>query len=101
MTENDIFNCSLTFGTEFETRTNKEGKYEIVRILKDSPFITRRFLLTKQFRVADYRLLGDEIERIGGFWQVDFGGIATINIPHNSILDIDKIFDYKPTEIIE
>ena len=47
-TENDLFNCSLTFGTEFETRLNKHGKREIIRIIKESEFITRRFSLTSQ-----------------------------------------------------
>jgi galactitol-specific phosphotransferase system IIB component len=40
MTDNDIWNCRLTLGTEFETRINKDGKHEIVRISKESEFIT-------------------------------------------------------------
>lgn len=101
-TENEIFNCSLTLGTEFETRLNKAGKHEIVRIIKESEFITRRFSLTSQFKESEYRLLGDEIMKQGGFWQVDFGSIATINLPKDCKLDLDKIFkafDFKPTEI--
>ena len=47
-TENELFNCSLTLGTEFETRLNKHGKREIIRIIKESEFITRRFSLTSQ-----------------------------------------------------
>jgi len=102
MTENEIFNCSLTLGTEFETRLNKDGKHEIIRIIKESEFITRRFSLTSQFKESEYRLLGDEIMKQGGFWQVDFGSIATINLPKDCKLDLDKIFktfDFKPTEI--
>ncbi|MDH5610513.1 MAG: hypothetical protein OEY56_13630 [Cyclobacteriaceae bacterium] len=101
-TENELFNCRLTLGTEFETRLNKEGKHEIIKITKDSDFVTRRFFLTPQFKESEYRLLGDEIMKQGGFWQVDFGGIATINLPRDSKLNIDeifKIFDFKPTEI--
>lgn len=101
-TENEIFNCSLTLGTEFETRQNKDGKHEIVRIIKESEFITRRFLLTSQFKESEYQLLGDEIMKQGGFWQVDFGSIATINLPKDCKLDLDeifKIFDFKPTEL--
>jgi hypothetical protein len=103
-TENELFNCNLTLGTEFETRLNKDGKHEIVRIIKESEFITRRFSLTSQFKESEYRLLGDEIMKQGGFWQVDFGSIATINLPKDCKLDLDKIFkvfDFKPTEIIE
>lgn len=103
-TENELFNCNLTLGTEFETRQNKDGKHEIVRIIKESEFITRRFFLNSQFKESEYRLLGDEIMKQGGFWQVDFGSIATINLPKDCKLELDKIFkafDFKPTEIIE
>jgi hypothetical protein len=100
--ENEIFNCNLTLGTEFETRLNKEGKHEIIRIVKKSDYITRRFMLNSQFRESEYRLLGDEIVKHGGFWQVDFGSIATINLPKECDLDIDeifRIFAFKPIEI--
>lgn len=104
MIDNDIFNCRLTLGTEFETRINNYGRHEIVKILKESTYVTRRFFLTSQFSSSEYRLLGDEIVKHGGHWQVDFGGIATINLPENCTLDIDaifKIFEFKPTEIID
>jgi len=104
MIDNDLLNCKLTLGTQFETRTNKDGVLEITRILKKSPFTTRRFFLNSQFRASDYRVLGDEIVRVGGFWQVDMGGIATINLPKDCGLDIDeifKIFDVKLSEIID
>ncbi len=101
-TENEIFNCQLSLGTEFETRQNKDGKHEIVRIIKESDFITRRFILTSQFKESEYKLLGDEIIKQGGFWQIDFGSIATINLPKNCKLNIDEIFevfDFKALEI--
>ncbi len=104
MTENDILNCTLTLGTEFETKINKEGRHEIVKILKESSFITRRFFLTSQFTETEYRLLGDEIIKRAGYWQVDFGGIATINLPEDSDFDIDEIFKtfkFNPIEITE
>ncbi len=102
--ENEFFNCRLTLGTEFETRLNKDGKHEIIRITKKSKYITRRFSLTSQFKESEYRLLGDEIIKQGGFWQTDFGNIATINLPKDCKLNLDEIFeifDFKPTEIIE
>lgn len=104
MIDNDIFNCRLTFGTEFETRINGDGKHEIVRIVKESTYVTRRFFLTSQFNSSEYRLLGDEIVKHGGHWQVDFGGVATINLPQHCTLDIDeifRIFDFNPTEIVD
>lgn len=104
VSENAVMLCHLTFGTEFETRINKDGAYEITKITKDSEFITRRFLLSHKFSESEYRLLGDEIIKQGGFWQVDFGGLATVNLPQNSTLDLDeifRIFDFQLTEIID
>lgn len=104
MTENDIFNCRLTKGTEFETRINKEGNHEIVRMTKDSDFITRRFFLSPKYKESDYRVLGDELTKRGGFWQVDFGGIVTVNIPKDFEFDVDQVMkdlDLKLTEITD
>lgn len=102
--ENELFNCRLTLGTEFETRINKDGKHEIIRIVKESDYITKRFFLTSQFSQPEYRLLGDEIVKQGGYWQVDFGGIATVNLPKGYKLDLDEIFktfDFYPTYIVD
>lgn len=104
MVENSIWNCRLTVGTEFETRTNKEGNYEITKIIKKSDLVTRRFFLTGQFTEEEYSVLADEIVKQGGFWQIDFGNIATINLPKNSLLDLDEVFrafDFQPTEIVD
>ena len=101
MVDNDVLNCRLVLGTEFETRVNKDGLHEIIRITKESDFITRRFMLNSQFQESDYRFLGDEIVKHGAFWQVDFGSIATVNIPRQSTLNLDeifRIFDFHPTE---
>lgn len=101
-TANELFNCDLIVGTEFETRKNKEGKHEIVRIIKKPEFITRKFILNSQFKESDYRMLGDEIINRGGFWQVDFGNIAIINLPKDSDFNLDKLFElfnFTPLEI--
>jgi hypothetical protein len=103
--ENELFfNSKLTLGTEFETQLNKDGMHEIVRIVKESEFTTRRFSLTSQFKESEYKLLGDEIMKAGGYWQVDFGSIATVNLPKDSKFDLDeilKVFDFKLTEITD
>lgn len=103
MVDNDLFNCKLTLGTEFETYLNEEGKYEIIRITKESDYIMRRFFLSPKYNESDYRMLGDELTKRGGFWQVDMGGIATINIPKDFEYDIDEVMkslDLKLTEIV-
>ncbi len=91
MIDNDIFSCRLTKGTEFETRIDEKGNHEIIRITKNSEFITRRFLLSSLCKSADYKMLGDELVKRGGFWQVDFGGIATVNIPKDFEFDINQV----------
>jgi hypothetical protein len=104
MTENSIFNCRLSKGTEFETRINKEGNHELIRITKDSDYITRRFFLSPEYKESDYRVLGDELTRRGGFWQVDFGGIVTVNIPKDFEFDVDQVMkdlDLKLTEVVD
>jgi hypothetical protein len=102
--ENEPFFCNLALGTEFETQQNKDGKHEIIRIINTPEFITRRFSLTSQFKESEYRLLGDEIMKHGGFWQVDFGSIAIINLPKDCKLNIDevfRVFDFKVNEIFD
>lgn len=90
MTDNLPFSDRLTKGAEFETRINKNGDHEIIRITKDSEFITKRFSLSPEFKESDYRVIGDELEKRGGFWQVDFGSIATVNIPQELLPDFEK-----------
>ncbi|WP_118976448.1 hypothetical protein [Taibaiella koreensis] len=100
--ENELFNPTITIGTEFLTRFNQDGHHEIVKITKMSPYTTRRFLLSQSVPAADYQLLGDEITRQGGYWQVDMGGIASVSLPVNCPLDLDeifRIFNHWPTEI--
>jgi hypothetical protein len=91
MTENDIFNCQLTRGTEFETKINKDGLHEIIRIIKKSDFITRRFFLSDKYQYSKYLVLGEKLVKNGGFWQVDLGSIVTINIPQD--FDLEKIMN--------
>lgn len=102
--ENEIFNCRLTFGTEFTTQINTDGIHEITKITKKSDFLTRRFFLSPKYSNSDYQMLGEELIKLGGFWQVDFGGIATINIPKNFEFNIDiimKELDLNLTELID
>lgn len=104
MTDNDFCNPKLTWGTEFATEINDQNKHEITKITKESEYITRRFRLTPNHKKSDYRMLGDELTKRGGFWQVDLGSIATINIPKEFEFDIDQVIkelDLKLVEITE
>ncbi|WP_282042746.1 hypothetical protein [Winogradskyella flava] len=104
MTDNDFCNPKLTLGTEFETKINGDGIHEVKKITKESEFITRRFGLTPNNKESDYRMLGEELTKRGGFWQVDLGSIATVNIPKDFEFDIDQVIkdlDLKLVEITE
>ena len=99
MIDNDLFNNQLTFGVEFETKINSQNKHEVVKVIKESEFITRRFILTPNYKESEYLMLGEELEKRGGFWQVDFGNIATVNIPKNFEFDINQMI--KDLELVE
>ena len=63
-----------------------------------------RFGLTPNHKESDYRMLGEELTKRGGFWQVDLGSIATVNIPTDFEFDVDQIIkelDLKLVEITE
>ncbi|MBD1393900.1 hypothetical protein [Mucilaginibacter glaciei] len=93
MIGNEIINCDLTKGTEFETTINKNGQHEIKRILRQSEFTTRRFCLSPKDKIDDYRMLGDELIKRGGFWQIDFASYLTINIPKDFEFDLDTVIN--------
>jgi len=101
---NEIVDIRLTYKTEFDTMPNEKGQHEIVKVYKNTNYTTRRFHLTTQFKESEYQLLGDEIVKSGGYWQVDFSSMATINLPLYCELDIDEIFEtfnFYPSEIKE
>lgn len=98
---NDLLIEELTFATEFETKVNNEGLHEIVKIVKKSPFITKRYMLTSKYNESDYRVIGDEIEKHGGNWQVDFGSIASVNIPPNYLEEYETLIQSLNLKIME
>ena len=89
-TSNEIFIPWITLGVEFQTQINEEGKHELVCITKKSPYITETFLISSH-RADELKRLGDEIVQHGGNWQLDMGGVATINLPPNCKLGMDDI----------
>ncbi|WP_136467977.1 hypothetical protein [Flagellimonas onchidii] len=101
MMDNDFCNPRLTLGTEFETKINLEHKHEVIKILKESEFITRRFRLTPNYKESDYLMLANELVKRGGFWQVDLGSFATVNIPKDFEFNVDQIINDLDLKLIE
>lgn len=98
MIDNDLFNCRLKLGTEFETRINEEGIHEIIRITKESDYLTRRFFLAMDNRKVIYDSLHKELTERKGFIQVTKGGIAIINFPEEvewDVFDVVEDLDFK------
>jgi hypothetical protein len=104
MNEDDVFNCRLTFGTEFETRINEEGKHEIVKITKESGLLTRKFIISLDSNKSNLKQFCRNLIKCGGYWQIDFGGILTINISPDFKFNIDDMireFDVKLVDIVD
>jgi hypothetical protein len=91
LVDNHLFDRRLTRGTEIEVRSMADGTYELVSVLKASELITRRFILSPKQTERDYLFLGAELEKRGGFWQLDFNRFLTINIPHEFPYDLDQV----------
>ncbi len=90
--ENSIKDRTLNIGTEFETRINEFGQYEITEITKPSNFITRRFYIADQEDEIDFNALEEEINRQGGHWQVDDIDIVSISLPKKNAHNLEGIF---------
>ncbi|PSK89825.1 hypothetical protein B0I18_110126 [Taibaiella chishuiensis] len=88
--ENELFS-DITIGTEFRTWINKEGQHQVLKILKASPYTTRQFMLSRDVSETQYRALGEEIRKHGGYWQTDMGGIASISLPAGCTMDLDEL----------
>lgn len=81
-------------GTEFEATLNGNNEFELVRITKESDFITRRFMgyFSPRYNETDYLFMLSELEQMGGFWQWE-GGIVTLNIPKDKNDFVEKVIE--------
>ena len=91
MIDNDILNFKLTLGAEFETKLNTNGLHQILRITKPSIYITKRFMISKEFKQQKLKIVGEELVKRGGHWQTDMGGVVTINILQGMEEEIKEI----------
>lgn len=89
--ENDIFDPRLTRGVTIKAKRLEDSSYEVVSVQDASVFLTRRFILSPIYSESDYRVLGDELVKHGGFWQVDLGHYLTINVPRDFPHDVDRV----------
>jgi hypothetical protein len=78
-------------GTEIEVNPVDGENYEFLSVCKVSDLITRRFILSTEYSESDYLFLGSELEKYGGFWQLDLDRFLTINIPRDLPFDLDQV----------
>ena len=102
LTCNDPFDFKNTYGTTLElTKTSEPDVYKVNKVIEPSNFTTRRFLLNNSLKESEYRIIGDEVMKIGGFWEVIFGGYAMVNIPKGSTFNLDEILELLPQPLTE
>lgn len=101
MIDNNLVDPKLTLGVEFETIINSDGNHEVIKVLKESEFITKRYSLSPEHTESDYIMLGEELVKRGGFWQVDLSSVATVNIPKDFEYDVDQVIEDLGLKIIE
>jgi hypothetical protein len=89
--ENDLVDPQLTTGVTINAKRLEDSSYEVISVQDASTFVTRRFILSANYTESDYRVLGDELVKHGGFWQVDLGYYLTINVPRDFPYDIDRV----------
>ena len=92
---NDPFLEELTYGVQFEVEENKtsKGEYIFKKITKESEFTSDTYTLPSLLNETELRKIGDKIIESGGYWEVMFGGIAYVNLPKGSEINILKEFE--------
>jgi len=87
--ESAIFSEEPVYGAEVEVM-NSENGLKFVRMVKASPFHTRRYIWSKEFMETDKcKQILDKIMTAGGFWEIAMGGVVFLHIPieKESLLD--------------
>jgi len=104
LTSNSIYNNSLISGTVVATSFDENNDLNFEKRLQKSEFNIRRFQLSSKYNQSDYMMLGEEITKHGGHWEVVIGSLAFINLPKNSSFNLDeilRIFEFEGNEIKE
>ena len=102
LTSNDPFNFKYTYGTVVELikELNSEN-YILGKIIRESKYDTRRFKLNSSLKESDYRVIGDEIIKIGGYWELFLNSYAIVNIPNDSNFNLDEVLELFPEQLEE
>ena len=102
--ENPIFFSDINIGMTVKALPDEKGDLVVVKLIRASEYITRRFLLYSGGPASSelQEKIGNRIIEARGHWEVVFGGIVIVDIPRNGTFDLDKLFaevNYQPSEI--
>lgn len=97
---NDPFIEALSYGTviEAEVHASEKNTYVFKRIVEQSTYTSEVIFLPSQLNETELHAVGNLIEEAGGFWEVWFGGMACVNLPIGSHLNLSEALNDRITK---
>lgn len=91
--ESTLFSETITYGCTIEVK-EIDKKLKFVRIIRDSPFHTFRYLWSKEIIASEScSAMKAKIIELEGYWEVMMGGIFIIHLPKEKEDQIDYLFE--------
>ena len=89
---NTFFSEDVYYGTviEVEDELTDDGYFKLKSIIKASEYTQETYFLPIALNEAELRIVGGKIVEEGGYWEVVFGGMALVNLPKKSLLDVNE-----------
>lgn len=90
--ETPALSCRINYGTTIKVQADEKGELEMVKVVRASDYITRRFMLPSLSKTELMEKLGNPILEAGGLWEIVFGGIIFIHMPRTCQFDLKAFF---------
>ena len=97
---NSLCSEDLSYGTliRADYRPGSKDVYDFVSVIESSSYTQQVYGLNYGLQEDKLREIGEMITSAGGYWEVVFGGIAYVNLPMNSTLDVEKEIKKRKTK---
>jgi hypothetical protein len=102
--ETPALSYRINYGTTIKVQADEKGELEMVKVVRASDYMTRRFIFPSISKAELMEKLGNPIREAGGMWEVVFGGIILIHMPRAYQFDLKALFttvDGGITEIVD
>lgn len=84
----DIYRCEdsmmlseINYHDEIELARDGD-KFKIIRIVRRSPFLVKRYLLSKELiEAGSFQEMMNKLVKAGGYWERVMGGILILSLP--------------------